>query len=166
MSVIPPEGYVEDDTIWPLMVALQQCLCEVIAARGLLPGDCFCGILPGDSPSWDYSNGMAWVRLIDSYPSTTFPSPNTTPRASCAAMLVATLEVGILQCAPGIDGSNNLPTQADQFESARLQIAGMRAMQQAIVCCETDLVVLGNYTPVGPQGGLVGGTWQINIGAE
>lgn len=166
MSEIPPEGYVEDDAIWPIMVQLEQCLCETLEERGLRPGNCFCGILPGDSPSWDYSEGMAWVRLIDAYPSTTFPSANTTPRVSCGAMLVATLEVGLLQCAPMLGPGGELPTEIDQFESARLQIAGMRAMQQAIACCDLDLVVLGSYTPTGPQGGLVGGTWQINVGAE
>lgn len=166
MSEIPPEGYEEDDVIWPLMVQLQQCLCETLTARGLMPGDCFCGIFPGDSAPWDYSEGMAWVRLVDSYPSTTFPTANSTPRASCEAMLVATLEVGLLQCAPisGPDGSP--PTQEQQIESARLQAAGMRAMQQAIACCDLELVVLGAYTPQGPQGGLVGGSWQINVGAE
>lgn len=42
----------------------------------------------------------------------------------------------------------------------------MRALHQAIVCCDLDPVVLGTYTPVGPQGGLVGGYWQINVGTE
>lgn len=165
MSEIPPEGYVEDDAIWPLMVQMQQCLCETLTARGLMPGDCFCGILPGDNVVWDYSTGMAWVRLVDAYPSTTFPSANTTPRVSCSAMLVATLEVGLLQCAPGMSADGSPPTQAEQFEASRLQMAGMRAVQQAIACCDFDLVVLGTYTPTGPQG-LVGGSWQINVGVE
>lgn len=166
MSEIPPEGYTEDDVIWPLMVQLSQCLCEEIEARGLLPGDCFCGILPGDQATWDYSTGMAWVRLVDSYPSTVFPTANTTPRASCSASLVATLEVGLLQCAPQMGPDGSPPTQAEQFEAARLQIAGMRAMQQAIACCDLPIVTLGSYTPNGPLGGLVGGTWNINVGPE
>lgn len=166
MSEIPPEGYTEDDVIWPLMVQLSQCLCEEIEARGLLPGDCFCGILPGDQATWDYSTGMAWVRLVDAYPSTVFPTANTTPRASCSANLVATLEVGLLQCAPQMGPDGSPPTQFAQGEAARLQIAGMRAMQQAIACCDLPIVTLGSYTPVGPQGGLVGGSWNINVGAE
>lgn len=166
MSEIPPEGYVEDETIWPLMVQLSQCLCETLAERGIMPGDCFCGIFPGDNAVWDYSDGLAYVRLVDAYPSTTFPSANTTPRGSCSAMLAATLEVGVLQCAPGLRADGGLPTAAEQMESARLQIAGMRAMQQAIACCDIDLIVLGTYTPQGPQGGLVGGYWQLNVAAE
>lgn len=166
MTVVPPEGYVEDDTIWPIMVQLQQCLCETLTERGLMPGDCFCGIFPGDQAPWDYSGGLAYVRLVDTYPSTVFPTANTTPRGSCSAMLVATLEVGLIQCAPTLGADGSIPTQADQFEAARLQLAGMRAVHQAIVCCDIDPIVLGTYTPQGPQGGLVGGYWNINVGAE
>lgn len=166
MSEIPPDGYVEDDAIWPLMVQLQQCLCETLSERGLMPGDCFCGMFPGDNAVWDYSDGLAWVRLVDVYPSTVFPSANTTPRVSCSAMLAATLEVGLLQCAPGMGGDGSLPTQEQQFEATRLQMAGMRAIQQAIACCDIELMVLGTYTPQGPQGGLVGGYWQLNVGVE
>src|SRR5688572_16405444 len=43
-----PEDYVEDDVIWPLMVRLRDCLCAELTQSGLLPGDCFCGVLPGD----------------------------------------------------------------------------------------------------------------------
>lgn len=166
MSAIPPEGYVEDEFIWPLMVKLSQCLCETLEERGLKPSKCFCGILPGDTPSWDYSDGMAWVRLIDAYPSTTFPNPDTTARGSCSALLVATLEVGLLQCAPGLGAGGSLPTEVQNFDASRLQMAGMRAMHQAITCCDLGLVVLGTYTPSGPQGNLVGGTWQLNVGVE
>jgi len=165
VSEIPPEGYVEDDAIWPLMVQMQQCLCETLTERGLMPGDCFCGVLPGDTAPWDFQTGAAYVRLVDSYPSTTFPNADTTPRASCSAMLVATLEVGLLQCLP-INPDGSPLSQAQQFEVTRLQMAGMRAVQQAIACCDLPLVVLGSYTPQGPQGGLVGGFWQINVGAE
>lgn len=166
MSELPPDNYVEDDKIWPLMVQLRECMCEILTERGLMPGNCFCGIFPGDTAPWDYQEGMAWVRLVDAYPSTTFPSANTTPRISCGAMLVATLEVGAIQCAPVVTAQGTLPTQDQQNEASRLQIATMRALKDAISCCDIDLVVLGVYTPVGPQGGLVGGSWQINVGAE
>ena len=165
MSEPVPEGYVEDDAIWPLMVQMQQCLCETLTERGLMPGDCFCGILPGDSAIWDFQSGAAYVRLVDVYPSTTFPAANTNPGTSCAAMLVATLEVGLTQCIP-INADGSPLTQVQQMEVSRHQMAGMRAVQQAIACCDIPLVVLGTYTPVGPQGGLVGGFWQINVGAE
>ena len=164
MSEPVPEDYVEDDVIWPLMVQLQQCLCETLTTRGLMPGDCFCGVLPGDQVIWDYKEGMAWVRLATTYPTTTFPNIDNTLRGSCTAGLGATLEVGVLNCAPGISASGNLPTEFDQFEATRLQLATMRAMHQAITCCGFDLAILGQYQPLGPQGGLVGGFWLVDVG--
>ena len=165
MSEIPPEGYVEDDYIWPLMVRLRQCMCETLTERGLMPGGCLCAIVPGDAAVWDYSDGLAYVRLVDSYPSTTFPAADTTLRGSCSAALAATLEVGILQCHP-INADGSPLSQEQQEESARLQTAGMRALKEAIMCCDLDPIVLGTFTPQGPQGGLVGGYWQINVAAE
>lgn len=165
MSEVPPATFVEDDAIWPLMIQLQQCLCETLQARGLMQEDgCFCGMVPGDNVAWDYPNGMAWVRLVDVYPSTTFPAQDATLRGSCSATLAATLEVGLLQCAPSLNSIGAAPTDLQQFEATRLQLAGMRAMHQAITCCDIDLMVLGNYTPQGPQGIMVGGTWQVNVG--
>jgi hypothetical protein len=166
MSEVPPEVYTEDETIWPLMVQLSQCLCETLTARGLMPGDCFCGVLPGDQVAHDYGSGQAWVRLTGIYPTTTFPQIDNTLRGSCSAALGATLEVGVMQCAPGLGALGSLPDEADQFEATRLQMATMRAMRQAIVCCGIEEMVLGQYSPQGPQGLLVGGTWLVDVLAE
>ncbi len=165
MSEVPPEDYVEDDALWPLMVQLSQCLCETLTARGLMPGDCFCGVLPGDQVIHDYSSGQAWVRLANAYPSTSFPTIDTTPRGSCSAILAATLEVGVMQCTPGLTPTGNPPTQAQQFEATRLQMATMRAAHQAIVCCGIEDLILGQWSPTGPQGNLVGGAWLVDVGA-
>lgn len=166
MTVVPPEVYTEDDTIWPLMVMLQQCLCETLTIRGLMPGDCFCGVVPGDQAIQDFGTGMAWVRLANTYPTTEFPTIETALRGNCTASLAATLEVGVMQCAPSLTIGGAAPTQAQQFEATRLQMATMRAMHQAIVCCGIEEKVLGQYEPKGPQGALVGGTWLVDVLVE
>lgn len=166
MSEPMPEDYVEDDVIWPLMVRLRDCLCAELTQSGLMPGDCFCGVLPGDQVIWDYKEGMAWVRLANEYPTTTFPTIDNRPRGGCPPSVGATLEVGVLHCAPGIKGTKRLPTQAEQFEATRLQMATKRAIHRAIACCGFDPMVLGSYSPLGPQGGLVGGQWLVDIGPE
>ena len=156
-------NYAEDTTIWPAMEALSACLCAELAVSELLPDDCFCGILPGSQVTWDYGNGMAWVRLVNAFPSNTFPVQENTMRGSCQAPLAAELEIGVLNCAPGISSTGVLPTQAEQVEASRLQIATMAAMRRAILCCGVGTLFLGAYTPLGPQG-LVGGAWQIFVG--
>lgn len=166
MSEIPPEDYVEDGIIWPLMVQMQQCLCETLEERGLRPGNCFCGVTPGQQVTWDYSDGMAWVRLTSIVPSAVFPTQSFALN-NCGTTLAAELEVGVLHCAPiqGPDGSP--PTEAQQFEATRLQLATMSAIRSAIICCadSSDVdMILGGYDPLGPNGGLVGGAWTVNVG--
>lgn len=166
MSEVPPEDYVEDDIIWPIMVQMQQCLCETLADRGLLPGDCFCGLVPGQQVTWDYSQGMAWVRLDSNVPSSVFPNQSFDLN-NCGTTLAAEIEIGVLHCAPGPASDGSPPTQAQQFESTRLQMATMAAMRAAILCCAdgTDLdMILGGYTPQGPNGNLVGGVWTVSVG--
>lgn len=163
MSEIPPDDFIDDDTVWPKMIMLSQCLCEELTARRLKPGDCLCGVVPGAQLIHDYNEGQAWVRLANTYPSAVFPQRDNRPN-NCAVGLAATLEVGVMQCAPGITASKNLPTQQDLFEQTRLQMATMTAMRKAIQCCDFgDDVVLGQYDPSGPQGLLVGGTWTLDI---
>jgi hypothetical protein len=58
----------------------------------------------------------------------------------------------------------DFPTAEQQFEATRLQMADMQAMRRAIQCClAKDKHVLGAYTPIGPDGNAVGGTWTVSI---
>lgn len=155
----------DDTALWPAMVALSECLCETLEAEGLLPGDCFCGVLPGDNVAWDYKEGMAWVRLQDAFPSAVFPTQSTALR-NCDTPIAATLEVGVLHCHPGLGPNGTFPSREMQFEATRQQMAAMAAMRKAVQCCGIDTLILGLYTPLGPQGLYVGGSWTVYIGEE
>jgi hypothetical protein len=40
----------------------------------------------------------------------------------------------------------------------------MLAMRRAVVCCrESKDWVMGTYTPLGPEGGVVGGIWLVAL---
>lgn len=161
----PPDSlaYTEDRLIWPIMLDLVDCLRSEIEAAGV-PGVCFLGVLPGAQWAADWSDeGQAWVRLVAAFPSATLPSPDQ--RATCAAPLAAVLEVGMLRCAPVGDGPEP-PSEVEMFEATRLQMADMRVMLRAIQCCLGKTKrehVLGLYTPLGPQGAAVGGSWQVTV---
>lgn len=160
MSELPPEDYREDGSIWPVLSELHECLCSSLADAGVMPGECFCGIVPGTEAAWDFPNGLAWVRLSAIAPIEGAVASN------CGTPLQAEIEVGVMHCAPTVSASGVLPSQAAQRESARLQMASMDAMRRAITCCyEGDGLSLGIYTPLGPQGGLVGGSWTVSYGA-
>lgn len=159
--------YTPDDRVWPILAELRDCLCNALRDEGLLPGDCFCGIVPGAEASHDYPNGMAWVRLATANPSTEFPSAAVF-RNGCGAPLAFGVEVGAINCVPGLTASGTFPTKEALEEAARLQVTTMMSMRRVITCCLPSVleVVLETYTPYGPNGALVGGTWTASISEE
>lgn len=153
--------------VWPTMARLAECLCNEIVAAGL-PPTCLCGILPGEQVDASYVNskeGMAWVRLAGGYPYNVFPNASLNG-TTCAMPLAFELEVGALWCAPVGDSRGNPPTMEAQFATTEIQVAAMAAMHRAIICCmptERATAALGLYTPAGPEGGVVGGTWSVVV---
>lgn len=176
MAVVEPRY---DDSVWPILVAAAACLCQELVDSGL-PSTCFCGPLPGniEEVAWDYCGtegcdntgcgGMGFVTFGSNVPSSSFPAQDVA--ANCATDMAATLYMGVLRCAPMMDG-RELPTEEAQFESTRLMLADMAAMKRAILCCMKAIrredpgfrYVLGQYSPEGPQGGCVGGVWEFTV---
>lgn len=166
MTVTAPTEIRTDTFVWPAMLRLAECLCTELVAAGL-PPTCLCSVLPGDAVAADYvseDEGMAWVRLVSGYPYTAFPVADTAA-ATCLRPLAFELEVGALWCAPVFaDSRGTPPDMAAQFAATETQLAAMAAMHRAIVCCvptERGTGALGAYTPVGPEGGVVGGVWSL-----
>jgi len=160
---------VEDRIAWPALVQLTDCLCAELVKSGL-PPTCICSPMPGEAIAADYvspTQGMAWVRVAGVYPTSAFPAQEQTA-AGCLLPMAVSLEVGVLYCAPVTEGrSNNPPGLAQMFDSTRLQMAAMAAMLRAIECCLGSAnrkgVSLGGYTPNGPGGGVVGGSWTVTV---
>ena len=85
---------------------------------------------------------------------------------NCGAGMGADVEIGIVRCAATGDALGNPPTPTQLLDEAALQYADAEAIRRAVVCCPTlpsKDVIMGTYDPLGPAGGLVGGTWDIQI---
>ena len=160
--------------LWPMATELASCLCRTIAINGL-PAPCFCGVLPGEAVAYDYcapcegdACGMAWVRLVAAAERSVVFAATTLAATGnpCDVSLAATFEIGILRCAPTLKENGDLPTMADHLAAAELQFADMAAARESALCCFTDRrqIALGAYTPIGPEGGCLGGAWTVNIG--
>lgn len=165
MSVDIGTAYTLDNFIWPGVDALANCLCQEVI-RANVPKLCFCGVVAGEV-AFDLSDpdqGMAWVRVVQAFPSVSFPQPAVGVQ-SCLAPLVAELEVGIVHCFPASKDPEDPPTVAQQWDAAMLQQADMMLLYRAVQCCyqKFDEAAIGLYTPIGPDGGLLGGTWQVFI---
>jgi hypothetical protein len=134
---------------------------------------CAAALYPGDGAPLDYAEcgGMAWVRLITAAPSTSFPAPNGSVD-NCALTLAYNLEVAVMRPAPIPEqfagGVPDLPTDAEHTAATHAQLADMEAMYRAFkrAAKDIEMTLVGSYTPVGPIGGTVGGSWTISVGNE
>lgn len=175
MSEPLPVPVVDDPITWCVSQALQACLCAELPVTS--KGVACCCILPGADIIADSCEvGQAWIRLVTEYPlSSRFPNPATGMEPTACGEVghgwAATFELGVLRCMPQPDERGNLPSCDEYSESARLVAADKYAMRRAIMCCDwrdtcglTDnRIVMGAWTPLGPDGNCVGGTTNVTV---
>lgn len=174
MSLTMPAEVREDTLIYPLLTNLTECLCSQLIASGL-EATCRCVLVPGVGPALDFCDagcdggcpGEAWVRLVRAFPATNFPAQDAA--ATCFTLLAFEVEVGVARCLPTGDSRGNPPDAQEMFNTARLQLADMAAMQRAIQCCfggvERDYV-LGAFEPTLASGGCLVSTWSLFVRQE
>ena len=165
----------DDNPVFNRLGELAVCLCEQIQdPENGVPDVCFCGIVPGEQAIGNYAGdcknkcGMAWVRLVSLYPMASIGAIDQTP-GNCGVGVGIDVEMGVFRCISIGDEQGNLPSPAELLEATQLQIADALIMRKAVLCCDaipSKEAILANYTPVGPLGGLVGGTMQVSMGTE
>lgn len=155
----------DDNPVLAKLNDIAACVCAQIVADGL-PEPCFCGVVPGAIVAPEYSNcstkcGMVWVRMVSAYPSTILGAADVSDR-NCSKTPGLDVEIGAVRCIP-VHSDGTPPTAAEMADVTALQIADMLSIRRALECCVgTRDLILGPYTPYGPEGVLVGGTWLIS----
>lgn len=163
-------------TLKEMIAVLLEELTAGLDDAGILDTMCAVTAFPGTAVPVDYvgssdsCGAMAWVRHLTSYPSVSFPAGDVS-LDSCHSTLAHSMEVGIIRPAPipESDGSEvELPDDLEHLNTAFDLADDMILMRDAITrAAKTiDLVILGSYTPVGPEGGAVGGTWTVTVGDD
>lgn len=158
---------------WTVMTDLASNLCRELRLADR-PEPCFCGVLGGSIVPLDYCQpcsdggkcGMAWVRATSLGHDDFVLGRERLRRKSsaCATPLFVTLEVGVARCAPTLDEQGDLPSMAEQFDAAQGQTLDMLAALKAVRCYDSITNYdLHTWTPMGPEGGCLGGTWSLNI---
>ena len=167
----------EDTSIYPLLIELASCLCQQMGALDG-PELCYCGVVTGPVSldfcgggcDGDGCGGQAWVRLIEAFPSSTFPTADGI-MSNCNSPWAYAVEIGVARCAPqgevsAVNGYTP-PLLAEQVESLRLQTADLAALRRAIQCCfgKTDRdYMIGAYTQTDVNGGgCVGGVISLFV---
>jgi hypothetical protein len=132
---------------------------EVAESESGITKPCLCTVLPGANVAYDYceEGGMAWSRLFAITP------VEVVNGNQCVIEYDVTVEVGVLRCAPGLGPDGELPTEPEQLAASMQQMFDMGVMHKALTCTPVaayySLAQMGPYTPIGPDGGCVGGTW-------
>lgn len=146
---------------------LLACVCTEVAERGVGPV-CWCGLQSGEA-TWDGCGecdgghcGMAYARVIRAFPYTAFPENEGV--TTCDTAIGFDLEVGVMRCFPTHEDGTGL--EPEEALAVALDVnADLAALHRAIACClEVPVRLLGEWVPLGPQGGCVGGAWTLSIG--
>jgi hypothetical protein len=139
---------------------LEACVLDRLGKR------CTWGIVAGadvalDGCQCDDQCGQWWVAVTGIYPFTTFPNPD--PAATCAAAIGASIQVGAVRCLAVPEGGDPLP-RADHLAAFGSQMDDAFDLHAAIACCVKGYdVAVGVWTPIGPEGGCVGGYWTLEV---
>lgn len=161
------------ESIQELLTDLAACLCVTLEDWGL-PTPCFCGVLPGQIVALDYfggceddacGDGMAWVRMAGLYPAAAVGVPQQIS-GNCDASLGLDLEIGVMRCISAGENDGSPVSPQELADAAFQQSQEALAMRAAVACCSpltSKQYILGIYTPYGPEGGMVGGTWSAVV---
>ena len=171
---------VEDIAVYPLIVDLSACLCTALEEAGG-PDLCYCGPQVGElvldfcggGCDGEGCGGQAWVRLVDAFPSSVFPSQDAI-LTNCRSPWAFSLEIGVARCAPMGDangvGGYDPPTMEQNLAAMRLQTSDLAAMRRAVTCCfgKTDRdYMVGTYSQaLVNQGGCLGGSITVWVREE
>lgn len=105
--------------------------------------------------------GMAWVRVVRRYRSTTFPVPEASPVCR-AADLAVECEVGVYRCVSTLDDRGEPPSPAEVTADALAADADACALADAVSRL-TWTHVRGAWVPLGPSGGCGGGAQSVVV---
>lgn len=123
-------------------------------------------IAPGAEVAWDdCCAGQVWTRLVQIVPSPVGLQTGALGRAMHACQmpfLQATVELGVLRCAATLDDAGRAPSAREISRDGAQGIRDMSALL-GVLRCSDDVAQLGAWTPVGPNGGCVGGFWTVQM---
>jgi hypothetical protein len=157
---------------------LLDCFRDELEAAPNVPGKiCMrAGEVPFDAAVGDNDccTGLAWVRVVRVYPSLAFPDEQTEPMECVSDSYGIDLEMGVVRCHDV--GTATTVTPCTSWTSEALQLDDDRAAMRRAICCFVDSTaafpfgdnqfVFGEWAPVGPAGGCIGGTMVLTVQAQ
>lgn len=161
-----------NDFVFAKAEELLSCLEEYLAEYSAEA--CRTFIAPGNPPAWDFccdcgrGDGQAWVQVANVFPTDNFPAQQTGAMRCPPSGLGVTFNVGVLRCAAVVDDNGRPPSSARLIADAKKVHRDRAIVSEAIRCCfladaDPGTYVIGEWTPLGPQGGCVGGQTGLTL---
>ena len=123
-------------------------------------------LAPGAQVAWDNccedggGGGQLWVRAVNVLPGW----PRQDNEQKCGIRLAtAVLAVGVIRCAHTLDDQGNSPTPAEMTSDTTRIMEDMEDMLSGVMENYEWTYTMGQWTPLGPDGGCAGGEWIVNV---
>lgn len=162
---------ITDKGVLPLAMDLVACLTNAVKQLPTVPKHV--GFRPGTQADLlmaqrrnECCEGLAWVRPVQVFPSSSFPLPDQTI-GNCGVLgYAAVLELGIARCAP-IGDANELPSD-DEWNNLTETVLTDAAALRTAICAWSEmnpdtLYLPGTWQPLPTSGGCAGGLQTITI---
>jgi hypothetical protein len=147
-----------------VLAALLESLTAQIRAAGKEEDYCSLTVQPGNAVTFDFGpesgcGGIAWTRLAAASPAV--------GSNGCIMWMTYTIEVGMVGPVPGLDysemGGYTVPTDEELFDAASRQSDEMMMLIAALNAADVEGLTIGDYSPSGPEGGVLGGYFTVTV---
>lgn len=111
--------------------------------------------------------GSIWLRVVNAYPTTSFPAQETAFHNEDTLSLAVVVELGIVRAIPYQGDANEIPTAGQHIEATRMIMADVAAMRRTYRRLrEQDVdAIMGQYQPIPAEANAGGGTMHITVRA-
>ena len=135
-----------------------------LAAGGVAVDTAF--VAPGATAAIDPSTCRTtlWIRLVRAFPSASIPQQEVSPRGGCPSQMAYQIEVGLVRCYVPQQVLNARVTDVSAIAASAAACADdVDLLADAMVNADLEDFILGAYTPLGPEGNMVGGVWTAHF---
>jgi len=154
------------DNLTPEMWALLACANGALQEGGRPVGKAF--LNPGLTVPDDdccAGGGQLSIRIIERFPSRTFPTIDTTASNCNPLFWAVQLGVAVRRCAHTVDDHENFPTAEEMTADARGINEDAALLETAIRCCWVPRglgkKMIQQWNPLETEGGCMGGEWRV-----
>lgn len=133
-------------------------------------------LAPGVQEVWDdCCEGQLYIRVIDVFPTATFPQFDPAQQGANLACAIKMLNyhigLGVVRCAATVNDAGEAPSAAQVSADGSVMVEDLQTLLK-VITCKVPLVKgvmkvkVDRWTPKGVQGGCHGGEWGVHLAVD